>query len=269
MRLHHLGLLILFDLQYALSRPKGLVFLLPFVIFWAVISYQFDQSASRWIQQLGIVFITALIDHAAATRLFVDNAPLLSFYFIFNMNAMPLYAALAACDQFSSDLGSGYFRLLGNRCSRLEIFFARYLSALCVLLLGLGGMGLIIAILCSGHVEQPVIDILAYLLAIEIKILLYAASLVAFMAVISVIARSALAALFLGGLCYMALLVIIFINTWTDNSITLLNYLLPNFFKASLLHTDWSEAIRGMAAMSVYTMVYGALAWWVFRRRLF
>jgi len=261
------GIILLFDLRYSLTGLKGLLFLVPYFLFWIWFLTKLDQSASMWMQIQGFVLFTALFEYETAMELFVTHPPAMSIFLIVNLMCMPLFVLFAGYDQFSSDLGSGFFRLFNSRASRLEIFIGRYLSSIAVLSLAFIGAGIIISVISVTQVEEPDLSIFYYFIEIEIKLLLYSAALLSFMSIISALTKSPIGAIFLGGVTYCSLLVVIFITGNFIDGGTIFAYLLPNIFKSDLINLNLSAVTPALMSLVAYMIVYAYLAWLIFSRR--
>ncbi|MGH7461939.1 MAG: hypothetical protein ACREMA_13065 [Longimicrobiales bacterium] len=211
----------------------------------------------------------ALFDPATAAALFVGHPPLLSVFFLLALSTAPLFTILAAFDQFSSDIGSGYFRLLSMRCRRLELFAARYLAALCLLLVAhavIGTAGLWVSIYQDGYEFTGAV---AYLGQILLTILIYLCPFIAYMALISALTRSAIGSLVLGMIGYLLVLGAIWLGNLIVQDGAYFNYLLPSALKYRLFGMDALASIAAIAVLPLYTLAYGWAAWAVFRSRNF
>lgn len=258
--------LILFDLGAALPRLKGLFFLVPFALFWYVVLRIAGGSLAGWLQQPDGLRLAGLVfDRVQLDILFVQNPPVLSIFLLVALITLPVFAILAGLDQFSSDLGRGYFRLLATRCRRGEIFVAAYAVAL----LTLGG-ALTLALLAAVGVSLqrdawPLPATLLYAARIEVILVVYAAALTGFMAVVSVLTRSAIAALFLAVCGYLFLLLLAAGLNHALPQFAVFHYLLPGALKGSLPFLAPSALALALATLALYAAVYTGLAWWLFR----
>ena len=257
--------LIRFDLAASLFRLKGLFFLLPFTLFWYLILRITGASLAGWLRQpdglllAGVVFTKAQLD-----TLFIQNPPVLSVFLIIALISLPAFAVLGGLDQFSSDLGRGYYRLLATRCRRSEIFVAGYGVALILVggaftLATLAAVG--VSIVRDAH---AVAATLFYAARIWLILIFYAAALLGFMSMVSVITRSAIASLFLGVFGYFfVLLVAASLNTVLPDA-AVFQYLLPSGLKPRLLFLAPAWLVPALACLSLYTAVYTWTAWKIF-----
>src|SRR5688572_9986297 len=125
----HLGVLLRYDLLYALSSPRGLLFLVFFVLVW---SWLFVKLAGGLAENLGSPqagFMLAWLFDEGVRRLFAERPPTLAAYFLIATTLTPLFAMLGAADQTANDLGSKHLRFLIPRVGRNEIFLARAVGA--------------------------------------------------------------------------------------------------------------------------------------------
>ena len=257
--------LIRFDLTASLFSLKGLFFLLPFALFWYIVLRITGGTLAGWLQQpdglqlAGVVFSRAKLD-----ILFVQNPPVLSVFLIIALISMPAFAVLGGLDQFSSDLGRGYYRLLATRCRRSEIFSAGYGVSL-ILVAGAISLVTLAAIGVSITRDARAIDAtLFYAGRIWLILVFYAAALVGFMSIISVLTRSAIASLFLGVFGYFFILLVAASLNAMFQDAALFHYLLPSGLKPYLLILEPAWLPATLACLALYTAVYTWMAWKIF-----
>jgi ABC-type transport system involved in multi-copper enzyme maturation permease subunit len=267
MNWRRIGSLCWFDLSVSLPRLKGLLFLVPFAAFWYPVLHLLHGNLAGWLeQQESLLFAYALFDAALINSLLIERPATLSIYYLLCLTALPFFAMLAACDQFASDRGNGFFRLLGQRCLRSELFVARFLSALLLMGLALAVSGSAAAIIAALRDSHSPGEVLTYLLRINVMLTVYSAALVAFMSIVSAICRSAIGALLLGASAYLAILFFIWINRDLFPETQPLRFLLPSGLKPDLVPVDGGAATAAAAFLLLYAFVYGWIAWLLFRR---
>ncbi len=240
---------------------------MPYFLCWIGFLTKLDQPGAMWLQGEGLALFAAVFEYQGAMDRFLAHPPAMSLFLIVNLIGMPLFVLLAGCDQFSSDLGGGFFRLCNSRASRLEMFIGRYLSSFALISLALIGMGVVITVACATQMEEPGIAMFYYFIEIEIKLLLYAAALLSFMSMISALTRSAIGSIFLGGVTYCALLFMIFLAGHLIDGGAVLIYLLPSVLKPALINLDLVAVMPVLMLLIVYGVVYACLAWFIFSRR--
>ena len=124
-----------FDLRHSLFSLKGLIFLIPFLVFWYPVLRIIYTNLSAWMyRQESLVFAYSVLNADVVNKLLVEHPPSLSIYFLTSLSVFPFFAILAGTGQFASDLGNGYFKLISTRCLRCEVFFSRYLSTLALMI---------------------------------------------------------------------------------------------------------------------------------------
>ncbi len=265
---HRLIELTLYELRCAIFRLKGLLFLLPFFFFWYLVLGVLQDGIAAWLQSKeGLLLATILYDMDVAIALFREHPPTLSSFFIIALFTTPFFAMLAANDMFATYISSGYFRFLISRCRRIEIFLARYLAAFIPAAASLFLIGLVAAGVSVYVDGYPVAQAARYFFEVIAILLLYLCPYLAYMAIISSTANSAIGALFLGMFGYAAILFIIFIADSIYDADRIFSYLLPSGVKAHLLGTDILIRSIAAAALPLYTLVFGGLAWLIFRNR--
>jgi hypothetical protein len=270
MNWRRIALLLRFDLRHGVFRVRGLLFLVPFVLLWYPILRNFDRDASAWFRgREGIFAASVLFDVDVAKVLFIDHPPLLSAFFLVALASAPFFVILAAHDQLASDLGNGFFRFLGPRCTRQEIFMGRLLSALLFLTCAYAVVGAVAALVSMLTDGGGIAATLLYLTQILLTLFLYIAPLVAYAALVSALCSSALAALLLGMAGYVALLVLVWSGNGLFTDASPFAYLLPSGFKNQLFGVDPLRSSLAAACMPVYALAYGWCGWKVFSMRNF
>lgn len=261
--------ILLFDLRHSALRPRGLLFVVPFLMLWYPILRSFNQDVAAWFRGPDALVITAtLFDAAVARALFLEHPPLLSACFLVALTAAPFFVILASHDQLASDLGNGFMRLIVTRCTRLEIFIGRFLSALLLLTAAFWAIILLAAVVSLFSEPRPAGEVLLYAAQIMLTLFVYLAPLVAFMSLISAVSGTAIGALLLGLMAYAGALIVI----WLGNSIVQgvpFAWLLPSGVKPYLFGVDPVHSSLAVTALPVYALFYGWLGWCVFRSRNF
>ncbi|MFQ5658856.1 MAG: hypothetical protein ACE5GZ_00410 [Gammaproteobacteria bacterium] len=246
------------------------MFIVPFCLFWYLLLKRFYDGIAAWMQSSEIlIFASNWFDLDLLTRLFIDHPPTLSTFLLIALYTAPFFAALAANDMYASDISNGYFRFLISRSRRIEIFLARFLSTflLTALLLAIAGIA---AMLISIYIEAaPLGQALLYTIQIILVVILYSTPYLACMAIVSTMAHSAIAALLLGMVGYVAILVCIFIANHTLTDTNLFAYLLPSGIRPDLVSNDPMARSMALASLPAYTFIFGFLAWAIFRKRNF
>ena len=151
MNLQRILVLALFDLRHSLLRIKGLMFLLPFFLYWLLIMKLMYEGGIEFVSsQAGRVISILIIDPLfsgdaveIAHTLFDKNPATLSIALILGLTMSPLFCILAGCNQLAGDAGRYSFRFLLTRCTRTELLLSRYFSsaaliAISYLVLGIG-----------------------------------------------------------------------------------------------------------------------------------
>ncbi len=261
------ALLLRFDLYYSLTRLRGWIFLIPFSLWWFLIFYQINKGVTDILQsQEGIMATSAIYGTDGALNLFIDNPPSVSLFYLISLTTIPFFIVLASYDQFSSDLGSGFFRFLIARCKRMEIFLARFLSAFSLVAGAFLIATSICAVLSIRNDGYPTADVLLYSTQVYLTLLLYALAFIAYMSLVSSLFRSTLAALFLGMLgCTVIVLFNIFAKFTVQKSI--IAYVLANGIMGYLIELDTSNFFTALAILPIYIMVYAGIAFGIFNRR--
>lgn len=258
--------LLWFDLATSVWRLKGLFFLLPFFLFWYVMLRLTGAHLAAWMQKPdGLLLASSFFDKPELDALFVQHPPSLSIFFVAALATLPLFAVLAGLDQFSSDLGRGFYRLLATRCRRLELFAAGYLGALILL----GGALTVAALAATGvsllHDGQAAAATLRYAGSLWLILMGYSAALTGFMSLVSVLCRSTLGSLFLGLFGYLFLLLLA-ATLDASAGTAVFHYVLPGALKSRLLLVTPERLPLLLGCLLPYVLVYAGLAWKLFNR---
>lgn len=270
MNWHRILELAVFDLRWSIFRRKGLMYILPFGLFWYLVLKRFYEGAANWIQSSEFLMLAGTkFDLEIISHLFVELPPSLSAYFILGIYTTPFFTMLAANDLFATDLGSGYFRFLITRCHRIEMFLARCLSSLmiiasCTFISGAA------ALLIATFIEDYSLTLTAtYFIKIISILMLYSTPFVAGMAVLSSMLNSAIAVMLLSSVGYTMTLIGIYIAEAAFDEPVMFFYLLPSGIKKDLISQDNAELFMAIASTPAYTLILAWIAWSVFKRRNF
>ncbi len=256
-----------FELATTLPRLKGMIFLLPYGLFWFVLLRSMHGDVADFMQrQEGLALASLLFEVDQVRALFVNNPPLLSLHYVIGLSTLPLFAILAGMDQFAGDLGRGWFQLLATRCRRGEVFLARYTASLLTLSMAIAAVTIAATILSLAGSDRPPAVTLQYGLQTGAVMILYGAALLAFVALISVMTRSAIGALFLSLLAWITILAVAAVLNAVFPEPPLFQYLLPSGLKPALYRLDGDTLLQAALGLPAYTLVYGWLAWRVFSR---
>jgi len=256
------------DLVYSLTHLKGLIFLLPFCLFWIWVLGKFDQGAAAWFQRPeGLAFASWIFNPELAVALFKAHPPTLSAYFLINLLVLPLFTMLAACNQLAGDAGHGYFRFLLSRCTRLEIFGARLLSASLLLICASSIIGVAATLISLNQDQRDTAEIIAYAMHINLVIPLYLLPYVLLMSLLSALFRSPAATLFAAMLLFSSIKFASFILQMRWPGVDLLSWLLPGGTAAMLVDPSAGKQALALAVLPAYACGYGLLALLAFRRR--
>ncbi len=265
MNLNRIFILTLFDLRHNSLRVKGLMFLLPFLLYWLAISRVIKDGGADFItSQFGNFVTSRLLSVEIMQIMFIDNPPVLSLCLFLGLITLPLFCILAGHNQLAGDAGRYSFRFLLTRCTRIELYLSRYLGS-CILV----GVSLFILVIgmavLSLQIDQftPSATI-TYAMKIYIVLLIYSLPLIAFIAIISAYMLGALSALLCGGVLYIVMLVA---SRWLDDDFPPIAYLLPNVLKPSLYDVGSNELIVNLAGLLAFTVIYLAIGWFIFRQR--
>ena len=270
MNWHRILELALFDLRWSIFRRKGLMYILPFVLFWYLVLKRFYDGAANWIQSSDFLMLASTrFDMELISHLFVELPPSMSAFFILALYMTPFFTMLAANDLFATDLGSGYFRFLITRCQRSEIFLARCLSSLMIIAsctVVCAAAAVLIATFIEGY-SGTVTG--GYFFKITSILILYSIPFIAGMALLSTMLNSAIAVMLLASAGYTLILIGIYIAEAAFDEPVMFFYLLPSGIKKDLISMHSTDLLIAVASTPAYALILAAIAWFLFKRRNF
>jgi hypothetical protein len=265
MNWYRITTLLLFDLRHSVFTIKGLIFLIPFFLFWCLFLYSLKDGAASWLgSNEGMLIATRLFDFDIAKSLFLYHSPTLSLFFILAITMMPLFVMLGANDQVASDSARGPLRFLLTRCTRNEIFLARFLSALTLIGSAFSIVTLMATMIALTTDDNSAAAIIHYGIQTGLTLIVYLTPFVAFMSIISAFTSSALGSLLAGFSLYCLLLGII---VYYNSDFPIIAFLLPSAIKGYLYSTDLRLFITAVCSLVPYTLVYLFTGWLLFRKR--
>ena len=242
------------------STKRGLLSLIGFGLIWAAVLMYGVLPAARFVtgaSQSGLMDFLMERFSLDATELW--PTPELNVYWITCLYSLPFLSILTSADQTASDRDRGTLRFLVLRCSRLEIFFGRYLGQLLIMLgvvlITLGSVLVIIAANSSELLPES----LASAPSITISLMLPLAPFIALMALVSVLARSARQATLYATIIYICLwLLVTFMKTrFLDAS--LLNWILPGSQIREMIWLSGWDTLSLAPRPIVHTLLFLAL----------
>ena len=175
-----------FDFFHSLLRLKGLAFLIPFALFWYITLRVLNKGGAEFLSSMeGLMLITKLTSLEVAQALLILHPPTLSVFLLTALTVTPLFVFLGANNQLASDAASGSFRYLLSRCTRLEVFFSRFLSAYFMIAMGIFFACLASTFISLDNDNHELNETIIYALQSLSFVLLYTLPYVAFMTIIS------------------------------------------------------------------------------------
>jgi len=276
LRARQVIILIKQDIQRTLQGPHGQLFLIFFALFWFWFLWQSSsgiasafagkngQSDEAWF----ISWIFSLLFDGDQQVLFVEHPPTLSFYYVIAISSMPLFVLLAASNQTASDIGSQYLRFIIPRCTRMEIYVARFIGVSIIVNCSYLLITIAAAILSAAiDPDITLISLLGYALQISLSILFYSLPFIAFMALCSASLGSASLSALVGTTIYsiLTLSISFVVFRWPDAAIA--SYIVPSVAKPLHLSLDFSDLIQSGIFSIVFIVFYAGLGWRVFSKR--
>jgi hypothetical protein len=261
------GTLLKFDLRYALSSARGLLFLTMVVVVWGWILSRLLTGFAEHAHDPQVGFVMSFLLDSTTLSLLQDRPATLSVFFIVAMGLTPLIAIVGACDQTAGDLATKHLRFLIPRVGRSEIFFARFVGAAILvastqLLAALGGM--LVQLKVGGYPTSAVVGFGAQVAG---ALVLYSIAFVALTSIVCAGLGSVGLALItaLGG--YVLLVAIASFMSMSVPAAAYVAWLLPVGVKPQLMQTETSPLLIGLGGLLAYAAAYLALGRFIFQRR--
>jgi ABC-type transport system involved in multi-copper enzyme maturation permease subunit len=261
------GTLLKFDLRYALSSARGLLFLTMVVVVWGWILSKLASGFAERAHDPQIGMVMSFFLDGATLSLLQDQPATLSVFFIVAMSLTPFIAIVGSCDQTAGDLATKHLRFLIPRVGRNEIFFARFTGAAILvtatqLLAAIGGI--VVQLKVGGYSTSAV---LAFGAQVAAALVLYSLAFVALSSIVCAGLASVGLALItaLGG--YVLLIAIASFVSMSVPAAAYTAWLLPTGVKPQLMQTEMSSLLVGLAVLVAYAAAYLGLGRFVFHRR--
>jgi len=228
-----------------LSTRRGLFALLGFSLIWlALLYYAILPAAAVFADPSNSVLVRLLLSGFSPSDLEGGlNWPAaeLAVYWGVSLYLFPFLALLTSADQTASDRNQGTLRFLVMRCSRLDIFWGRFIGQcivmLAVILFTLGSVLLVIAFtspekLGLSLAKSPMIIINLWLVLMPY---------IALMSLVSVLAKSARQATLLAVILWISALLVVGLIRSRFGDFPILNWVLPGSQVSELIKlSDWS-----------------------------
>lgn len=254
-----------FDLRHALLRLKGLVFLIPFLLFWYwILKFIHEQGSELLVSKESFFLLSWLYKPAAAQILLFAHPASLSVFLIIALASAPFFSMLGSCDQLAGDAARKSLRYFLTRCTRAEIFLGRFLGSYALIAAAticVAGPALFISWQIDRHSAGVLLSYAAQVVSVTLLFLL---PYVAYMAAISALMSSALSTLLMGMITYLALSLA---GGYLSEQLGVKIALVPGGIKDYLLGIHPQDLVYGITALLLYTFIYAAIGWFIFQRR--
>ena len=257
-----LVILVQFDLRHSVFRLKGLVFLIPFFCFWYWIFRIFIKEGTDFLvsQESFVITYFFLRNTEIVQSLLINNPPTLSVFLVLSITMMPFFVMLAGNNQLASDAGAQTFRYLLTRCTRMEIFFSRFISAYLLMVSTIILAAVIATIISLQYDKYSITETLYYAQQVLLFTLIYAIPFFAYMSFVSALMSSALGTLLMSIVIYIILMLL-------GYYLPIEFSLLPSGLKENLYIFNTSNLAYVLTGIMTYTLIYTGIGWMIFRKR--
>jgi Cu-processing system permease protein len=221
---------------------RGWLSLLAFALVWGILFAFVIEPAARLLSNQETTGLIGLLLGDQAGRVINNWRTLeVSLYWLVALYTMPFFAILMSADQIASDRSRGTLRYLTLRCSRLTLYFSRFIGQLVI-------MALLVAVTYVGSIAMSALhdveraqQMLPDAPAVMINVWLVLMPYVALMSLLSVLARSSRQATVFS--------VVLWIGVWLA-----IRFVQNRFDSATWLsYADWimpGAQIRGLLSLS-------------------
>lgn len=223
------------------STRRGLLSLTGFCLIWLFVLIYGVMPAAR--------FFSGASESGLAELLLPEfglsgwqhwPAPELSVYWMVSLYLLPFLSIMTAADQTASDRARGTLRYLVLRCSRLEIFFGRYIGQLLILLLVVLVTLISVLVVVAMNSTDKLPGAVASIPVIVVNLMLVLAPYIALMALVSVLASTARQATMYAVIIWLAVSFLVSYLQSVLPQVSLLDWALPGSQIGQLRTlTDW------------------------------
>ncbi len=249
-----------------LSTHRGLFSLLGFALIWAgVLNYGILPASAFFVGANESGLSELLLPRLGLSAWQAWPAPELAVYWVVSLYLLPLMALLTSADQTASDRSRGTLRYLVLRCSRLEIFFGRFLGQCVIMtLLILVTLGTVLMVI-AGNSGEYLAASLGRAPVILVNLTLLVLPYIALMAWVSVMARSARQATLYAMVIWLSVSLLVSYLQARFGPLALLDWVLPGSQVSQLLRlSDWQTldyALIPILHTVVLLLIGGSLMW--------
>ncbi len=253
-----------------MTTRRGLLSIAGFVLIWAAVLIYFIMPAASFYRNASESGMLELL-FPNFQFFYADlwPTPELTIFWIVSLYILPLLAITTAADQTASDRSRGTLRYLVLRCSRLEIYFGRYLGQVVVLLsVTLVTLGSVLAIVAVNSTEQ-LAPAIARAPVIVVNMMLVLAPYIALMALVSVLARTPRQATLFAVILWISVSIVISYVRSAYPELSVLDWVLPGSQVGQLRAlSDW-QMLKFAPIPLVHTAVLLSIgAFFMWRRDL-
>ncbi|MFK8083857.1 MAG: ABC transporter permease subunit [Granulosicoccus sp.] len=250
------------------STRRGFLSITGFCLIWlAVLHYGVMPAARLFSGAAESGLADMILPEIGLSGVRLWPSPELSVFWVVSLYLLPFLAIMTAADQTASDRARGTLRYLVLRCSRLEIFFGRYIGQLFILLLVV--LVTLISVLAVVAINSS--DRLAAAVAtgpvIVVNLMLVLAPYVALMALVSVLASTARQATIYAVVIWIAVSLLVSILRSKMPDANWLDWALPGSQIDTLIGLTGWQTLSVAAIPIVHTFVLLLVGVLIMRRR--
>lgn len=251
-----------------LSTKRGVISLLGFLLIWiAVLNYGILPAAAFFVGASESGLTEMLLPRLGLEAWQQWPAPELAVYWVVSLYLLPFFALITSADQTASDRSRGTLRFLVLRCSRLEIFFGRFLGQFVILSLVVVATLVSVLIVILLYSPQLLSASMASAPIIVVNLLLLVLPYIALMAWVSVMARSARQATLYAVIAWLTVSLLVGYLQSKFGPMALLDWALPGSQVSQLLRLhDW-QTLKLAPIPIVHTVVLLLIGGYMMRQR--
>ncbi len=268
MNLQHVTVLARYELAKSAASARGVLFLVLYGVVWFWILWKLSAGhANLLAKPEGSMIAAWLLDPVLAKHLFLDNPPTLSAFYLLSLSILPIFVLWGAGDQTASDIGNKHLRYLIPRCGRFEIYVGRFVGAVAFIFVCHLIIVAAATLVATFADSDSAAAVFAFGSRVAFAVLIYTLPWVALMALAGALTGSAPIAVLTAISAFAIIGVASNLLSMSWPQAEWLGYLLPAALKPQLLSVEMSTVLAAAAGMLLYTAIYFAAGWQVFRRR--
>jgi len=262
-----LGSIAVFEWRRVFATKRGWIAILALLLVWLLVLMYVIAPAARYISNPDTSALIDLLIGDRVESLRTWPTPEVALYWIISLYLLPFFAVIISADQMASDRARGTLRYLLLRTSRSELFFGRFIGqSVLMLLLVLASFGSVLALIALYSADRITVA-LQDLIVVVPSVWLVLLPFVAVMALLSVVAKSALQAIVYWVIVWIVITITVGYIQRNYGPFPLLEWMLPGSQLSSMIKNYSAHKFELASIPVIHTIVLLVVGWWVMRGR--